>query len=322
MKEETSERNPLSGVLDPEVDALLRSPAAAEFPRWSTLTLAVARELAARGSASATGPRVSRVEDRSIPGPVGDMHVRVYAPSGERLLPVMVYFHGGGWVLGDLETGDALVRRLVNETGYVCLSVEYRLAPEAPFPAALDDCYAAASWVAAHGHEIGADGSRLVLVGDSAGGNLAAAVALRARDLGHPRISYQVLFYPVTDCDLGRDSYRENGEGYLLRTADMEWFWSHYVAAEQDRTHPEASPLRARLLKGLPPAHIVTAEFDPLRDEGDAYARRLGEEGVFVRHNRVAGMVHGFITLPFVAGCHVLSAAAQDIREAAQIRPS
>ncbi len=304
--------------LEPEIQAMLDELADARFPGIASMTPESTRAFAAGMTASLPrGPELPSVEDRTIPGPTGGIPVRIYTPEGSAPFAVIVYFHGGGWVFGDLDISDAHVRGLAKDTGCMAVSVGYRLAPEHPFPAAVDDCWAATKWVAEHAAELGADNSRLVVAGDSAGANLAAVVALRARERGGPHIRYQLLLCPVTDHDLDRPSYRENADGYLLTRADMEWFWRHYVPDPAARDNPEVSPLRAESLEGLPPAHIVTAEFDPLRDEGDMYAARLQKAGVTVRHARYAGVIHGFCVMStFARGREAAADAAESIRTA------
>jgi len=240
---------------------------------------------------------VADVVDREIPGPAGPVPVRIYTPEGEEPRPAVVFFHGGGWVIGNLDTHDGTARKLANAAGAVVVSVDYRLAPEHPYPAAAEDCYAATCWTAEHGAaELGMAPGQLAVAGDSAGGNLAAVVSLMARDRGGPAPGFQLLVYPVTDPDFERPSYRENAEGYLLTRDVMEWFWDQYVPDAARRHDPYAAPLRAPDLSGLPPALVVTAEYDPLRDEGEAYARRLEEAGVRVRCRRYPGMIHGFLS--------------------------
>jgi acetyl esterase len=240
---------------------------------------------------------VAAVAELALPGGEGPIPVRVYTPAEAAApTPAVVYFHGGGWVIGSLDTHDGLCRALANRARAVVVSVDYRLAPESPFPAAPEDCYAAVGWVAAHGHEIGVDGGRIAVAGDSAGGNLAAVVSLMARDRGGPQLRHQALIYPVTDHDFERPSYRQNADGYLLTRAGMQWFWDHYAPTSR-RSDAYVSPLRAEKLVGLPPATLVTAEFDPLRDEGEAYAARLSEAGVPVESVRYDGMIHGFVQL-------------------------
>jgi acetyl esterase len=238
---------------------------------------------------------VAEIENRTIPGVAGALPVRIYRAEGTATpSPAVVFFHGGGWVIGDLESHDNFCRALANRTQVVVVAVDYRLAPEHRYPAAAEDCYAAARWVAEHGAEIGVDGARIAVAGDSAGGNLSAAVALMARDRGGPILRHQVLVYPVADHDFGTPSYRDNATGYLLTRDDMQWFWRHYVPDEAQRNEPYASPLRAEKLGGLPPATVITAEYDPLRDEGEAYARRLAAAAVPVTQRRFDGMIHGF----------------------------
>ena len=239
---------------------------------------------------------VARTEDRVIPGADGtELPVRIYWPSSSNEpLPVVVFFHGGGWVIGGIDSHDGQVREMVNRTGMVYVSVDYRLAPEARFPAAAEDCYAATQWVAANAAVIGADADRLGVAGDSAGGNLAAVVALMARDRGGPAIAHQLLIYPCCDMDSNAwPSQTENGTGYFLTKESMDWFYDQY-ADVADRNNPYASPIKAADLSGLPPACVITAEYDPLRDEGEAYGARLQEAGVDCEVHRYDGMFHGF----------------------------
>jgi acetyl esterase/lipase len=238
------------------------------------------------------GPDVARIEDRMIPGPAGDIPVRLYATSAGSALPIVVYFHGGGWVLGDLEGDDPACRALAVETGALIASVNYRHAPEAPFPAAVDDAHAATVWIGKNGTELGGDPERMAVCGWSAGGNLAAVVAQLARAEGGPSLRAQALVTPVTDCDFGTASYKENADDYVLTRSLMEWFWDFYLADPEARRDPRASPLRATDLSGLPPALVLTAEFDPLRDEGESYAAALVRAGVEVTARRWLGEIH------------------------------
>jgi acetyl esterase len=281
--------------LDPLVRNLLDQMAALNMPPMSSLSPDQARAMfkATRSPVEALEP-VDRIEDRTIAGPAGDIPVRVYAPASSEPLPALVYYHGGGWVIGDLDTHDGVCRKLANRARCVVVSVDYRLAPEHRFPAAAEDGYAVAAYVHAHAAEFGADASRLAVGGDSAGGNIAAATTLMARERGGPPLVCQLLIYPVTNCSFETASYQDNAEGYFLTTEVMRWFWNHYLGGT-DGAHPHASPLRAPDLAGLPPALVITAEFDPLRDEGDAYAARLREAGVVVTHSPYPGMVHGFV---------------------------
>lgn len=244
------------------------------------------------------GPEVQRVDDRLLPTEAGDLPVRVYTP--EEAVGanhgVLLWFHGGGWVIGDLDTADATCRHLANGSGAVVVSVDYRLAPEHRCPAALDDCAAALAWTAENGELLGADVSRVAVGGDSAGGHLAASLCQRTlREFG-PDIDFQLLVYPVTDLTLSHPSIDENAEGYFLTKKTMLWFRDHYLG-DQDPADAAVSPLRAEDLSGLPPALVITAEYDPLRDEGEAYARRLEEAGVPTRHVRYDGQIHGFFAM-------------------------
>jgi acetyl esterase len=259
------------------------------------------------------GDPVHEVSDRRIEGPGGEIPIRVYRP-GEGTRAVIVFFHGGGWAIGDLDSHDALCRSLANATGAVVVAVDYRLAPEHRFPAAADDSLAATQWVAAHREELDVDPARLAVMGDSAGGNLAHVVALMARDGDGPAIALQVGLYPVTSADLDRQSYVDNGTGYFLTRATMEYFWDEYVPDQGARTNPYAAPLAAPDLSGLPPSHIITAEHDPLRDEGEAYANRLREAGVTSTNARYGGMFHGFFNM-----ASILPPAAQAFDDVASV---
>ena len=240
---------------------------------------------------------VGRVEDRRIPGPAGEIPVRIYTPEGGGPFPLVAFFHGGGFVLCSLETHDELCRAMCRDAGAVVVSVDYRLAPEAKYPAAADDCYAATVWCAAHAAELGADPARLAVAGDSAGGNLAAVTALRARDLRAPQIRHQVLIYPVTQSECDTPSYRENAQGYGLTVEAMRWFWAHYLESPAQGREPYASPAHAGNFAGLPPATVITAQYDPLRDEGEDYAAQLRAAGVPVLLKRYDGMIHGFVSM-------------------------
>ena len=281
--------------LDPEAKMLLEQMTTVVRP-FDELSVEEARAAIATLSAAAgEGEAVARVENRTVPGPRGEIPVRVYTPEGRAPFPVLVYFHGGGWVIGNLETHDGVCRHLANAAGAVVASVDYRLAPEHPFPASGEDAYAATRWVAANAGAIGGDARRIAVGGDSAGGNLAAVVSLMARDRGGPPLVFQLLVYPVTDTPSANTaSYRENAEGYFLTAKMMHWFWNHYCGKNPDLSDPYLCPLRARELKRLPPALVITAEFDPLRDEGEAYAARLRETGNQADLKRYSGMIHGF----------------------------
>jgi acetyl esterase len=279
----------------PEAQQLLAALTAAGQPPFEQMTVPQARE-AALGFIDLQGePEEIATQDRTIPGPAGDIPVRVYTPAGGGPKPLIVYFHGGGWVIGDIEICDNPVRRIANRTGAVVVSVDYRLAPEHVYPAAFDDSYAATAWVAAHAAELGGDPERVAICGDSAGANLAAAVAIAARDRQGPGLVAQLLLYPVTDFDFTTVSYAENGDGYLLTRGSMQWFWAHYLGAQELGKDAFACPARANDLGGLPPAFVATAEYDPLRDEGEVYAANLRIAGVDVTAKRYDGMLHGFV---------------------------
>ena len=280
--------------LDPQAKALL-----AQFPPmpadFDAIPLDLLRAGMAQGTLSPGEPEaVAHVENRTLPGPAGEIPVRVYRPSSGKALPGLVYFHGGGFVLCNLDTHDGVCRSLANGAGCTVVSVDYRLAPEHPFPAAPEDCYAVTRFVAERGGELGIDPSRIAVGGDSAGGNLSAVVAQMARDRRGPSLRYQLLVYPVTDARFDTASYRDNADGYFLTANMMKWFWKKYLAVGADAENPYASPLRAKDLAGLPPGLCITAEYDPLRDEGEAYAARLREAGVAVATTRYDGMIHGF----------------------------
>jgi len=245
------------------------------------------------------GEPVADVRDRRIPGPAGDIPIRVYRPDAPGPLGALVFFHGGGFVIGGLDSHDRECRALCNRAHCVVVAVDYRLAPEHPFPAAADDAFAALRWVADHAREIGADPARLAIGGDSAGGNLTAVTALRSRDAGGPPLRLQLMVYPAVDLrrDAGHPSLVENAAGPFLEKATMDWFIAQYLEGDAQRTDLRASPLLAKSHSGLPPALVVTAEFDPLRDEGEAYAEALRRAGVPVTLHRYDGMAHLFFQL-------------------------
>jgi len=282
-------------AIDPVMAAVLDA-----FPvLFDDLTAIPAHEVRAafESREPAPGEDVASVEDLEVPGPAGNVPVRVYRPDGTtEPAPVVVYFHGGGWVLGSIATHDGSCRALANRTGAVVASVGYRLAPEHPYPAALDDCFAAPCWVAAHADDLGVDPGRLAVAGDSAGGNLAAAVCLAARDRGGPTIAFQTLVYPVTDLEPDRwPSMAANADGPLLTRAAMDWFIGHYAGDPPPLDDALAAPIRAADLSGLPPAHVSTAGHDPLQDEGAAYAEALAAAGVPVAHDDFPTLIHGFV---------------------------
>jgi acetyl esterase len=257
---------------------------------------------------------VFAIEDRDADG----VPVRIYRPSPDPGLPVLEFFHGGGWTIGTVEQYDPIVRQIANATDAIVVAPDYRLAPEHPFPAPLDDCWHALKWTVVHAAEFGGDATRLAVMGDSAGGNLAAVCAIQARDAGTPDIALQVLVYPVTDCNFTTESYRENGTGYLLDEKQMHWFFDCYCRSDSDPTDWRISPLRARDVRGVAPAMVITAEFDPLRDEGEAYARKLQDAGVHVDKHRYDGLIHAFFGLSaaFDASRNAIQRTATGLRRA------
>jgi acetyl esterase len=330
---------PLRTELDPEIADVIEEIESAGVPEWSAMSVESARRVEDEVFSGGDSPEVGFVRDLAIPGANGaagdserEIPIRVYRHAALGAgdsdgtdsdasdatdadpAPVLVYYHGGGWVLGTLDSIDGVCRRLARRGKCVVVSVDYRLAPEYPFPAAVDDADAALRWVADHAESFGGDSDRLAVGGTSAGGNLAAVTALRARrdaprngerggtrrerarETDGPEIARQFLLYPITDYAFDTDSYAENGDGPLLTEADMRWFWDRYLRSEVDGANPYASPLRAPDLSGLPPATVVTCGFDPLRDEGVAYANRLAEAGVEVRHDHHPDQPHGFLS--------------------------
>jgi acetyl esterase len=285
-------KNPMS--LDPQVQRFLANVAKAELPPITQLSPAEARQQMIDASAAMGKPEaVDSIEDRTIPGSGGDIPIRIYKPAGEEL-PIVVYFHGGGWVLGNIDTHDGYCRSLANASDAIVVSVDYRLAPEHKYPAAAEDAYEATRWVNENAVAIGGRTGPLAVAGDSAGGNLAAVVPLMARDRGEPMVGCQVLIYPITDCNVDTASYQDFANDHLLTRDAMIWFWDHYCELETDRDHAYLSPLRAESLQGLPKTLVITAGYDPLRDEGEAYAEKLREAGVAVTLTRYEGMIHGF----------------------------
>jgi len=273
--------------LDPQAETLLQAMAAAGVLLDTSLPVADQRRLL-------DSRTVFRAEDSTLPGAAGPIPVRIFLPPGPRPLPVLVYFHGGGWVIGSLDGYDSRCRLLAEWGGCAVVSVDYRMAPEYPFPAAVDDAYAATCWIAEHAPDFGGDPRRVAVGGDSAGGNLATVVAMLARDKGGPRLTFQCLVYPVTDTDTETRSYMENAVGYNLTRDAMRWFIEQYVPDPAQRKNPLVAPLRSADLSRLPPALVITAEYDPLRDEGEAYAFALEKAGVKVELRRYDGMFHGF----------------------------
>lgn len=286
--------------LDPQIEAILASLTAQGKPDWSQITPEMLRQATKMPPPEQPEP-VGSVDDRLIPGVASDIPVRIYRPDIAGPLPLMVYYHGGGFVIGDLDSHDNLCRAFCNALPAVVVSVDYRLAPEHRFPAAVEDAYTAVCWAADHAGELGADARRLIVAGDSAGGNLAAVVCQQARDEKGPEIAHQVLLYPVCDADLERESYTRLGQGYFLETEMMRWFWDNYLPDVAMSVDPRACPVRADNLWGVPAATIIIGEYDPLNGEGRAYAERLRAAGVPVYLQEYTGVIHGFMSFIGVA---------------------
>jgi acetyl esterase len=284
--------------LDPQAQALVDALAKLNLKPIEDSTPEEARE-SMRSRTASLGPfaDVAAVAEHRVPVAGGEIPVRLYSPGGAGPHPALVFYHGGGWVIGDLYTHDGVCRSLTNAAGCIVASVDYRLAPESKYPVAAEDSYAALGWIVANAARLGIDPRRVAVGGDSAGGNLSAVVALLARDRQGPALVYQALIYPVTNHDLDTPSYHENATGYVLTREAMRWFWRHYLERADQGKEPLASPLLAPSLAGLPPALVITAACDPLRDEGEAYAARLRDAGVPVTLTRYDGMFHGFMRM-------------------------
>jgi acetyl esterase len=281
--------------VDPQIQVLLDKGTG--VPATHTLPVEVARaQYEARIALMAPAAEIASVREQTIDGPGGPLRIRIYTPHGTGPFPLVVFFHGSGFVLCSLDTHDKMCRNLCGGAGCVVASVDYRLAPEHKLPAAIEDSLHATRWAAVHAAELGANPGRIVVAGDSAGANLAAVTALRVRDEGGPELCGQLLLYPVTDYHTpGTPSYEENAEGYGLTRDTMKWFWAHYLNDASEAVHPHASPLRSSDLSGLPPALVITAEYDPLRDEGELYAEKLRAAGVPTNLSRYNGVNHGFM---------------------------
>ena len=310
-------------TLDPDVAQLLETVRLAGRPPFESLSPAEAREAYSKTrTASAPPPAdVERVETLHIDGPHGPIPMRFYWPKdgGTASLPLLVYFHGGGWLLGDLDSHDGVCRHLANGATCAVLSVDYRLAPEHKFPAAVDDAFAATTWAAHNSTKLNIDPDQIAVGGDSAGGNLAVAVCMIARDDGAPKIRFQLLLYPALDFSFDSQSHQNFADGYSLTRNSLIWFRDHYLRSPNDETDFRASPLQANSLAGLPPACVLTAEYDPLRDEGEAYAARLAQEAhVPVTFWRAAGQIHGFLPMGKLisASAPTLDALARTLKSA------
>jgi acetyl esterase len=282
--------------LHPQVKELMDRRLALGFPDNRTITPDEARANARAGKAAIPSEQepVGEITERTIPGPAGEIPIRIYRPDTAGPHPLIMLFHGGGWVIGDLDSEDTASRGLVNRVNAVLVSVDYRLAPETRFPGAPEDCYAATVWAVEQAEELGVDASNLATTGTSAGGNLSAVIAQMARDRGGPAIKHQVLFCPVIDHYFDRPSSIENAEGYGLTRDGMIWFWEQYLGPDGDGENPYASPIRAESLAGLPDATVIAAQYDPLLDEAADYATALKAAGVDATYTEYAGMTHGF----------------------------
>jgi acetyl esterase len=303
-------------AVDPKMRAFLDSPMAQHAPH-AELGAAGLRALVAQFPAPVLAPPIHAVQDLHIPGVQGQMRVRLYRPSAAANLPLVMYFHGGGFVICTIEMYDDTCRMLANFSGCAVASVDYRLAPETPFPGALEDCYLALKTLAGRAAELSIDPDRLAVAGDSAGGNLAAATALLARDRKGPALRFQGLIYPCLDPTCSSASQQQFASGYMLTREGMLWFWQQYLQSKGDQTNPLAATARANLA-GLPPASVITAEFDPLRDEGEDYADRLRAANVEVIGRRYLGMIHGFASMPYLSpmASHALADLGADLHTA------
>ncbi|MET0609658.1 MAG: alpha/beta hydrolase [Pseudomonas caspiana] len=283
-------------ALDPQMQHLLDAFGAQKLPPYEELTAEAFRAQADKRLPPGQSVALAQVRDHLIPGNDPDIKLRLYRPNADGLIPALVFFHGGGFVLGDLDSHDNLCRVLSNRLNVLVVAVDYRRAPEAKFPAAVDDAWTAVKWVAEHADELAIAPSRLMVGGDSAGGNLAANVCLKARDNSGPAIAHQLLFYPVCDNDFSRNSYREMGCGYLVETDMMRWFWDQYLTAPEDAEKPYCCPLKATDLSNLPSATLLVGGYDPLKDEVLAYAERLRLAGNSVCTLIYPGAIHGFMS--------------------------
>ncbi|MET0729279.1 MAG: alpha/beta hydrolase [Acidimicrobiales bacterium] len=302
----------------PQVQTMLDAMGQMAAPATSELSLAEARSMYLLMCSMEQAEEIERVDDRLVPGEHGDIPVRVYTPAAAvgANHGVLLWFHGGGWVLGDLESGDSTCRALANRAGCVVVSVDYRCAPEEKAPAAIDDSLTALTWTVENAELLGVDATRVAVGGESAGGNLAALLCQRVRDEFGPDIDFQLLIYPVTDLTMSHPSVEENGEGYFFTKDTLQWFIGQYLDPEDDPKDPALSPLHAASLANLPPALVITAEFDPLRDEGEAYAVRMQEAGVTTQLVRYDGQIHGFVGMATTLddGRHALELAGAALR--------
>lgn len=282
--------------VDPQLQPLLDAFAPFISIDWAGVDVGIVRQLAAQSQPPPIDVAIAGTSDFGIPGPTADIPARLYRPTNNTPLPVTLFFHGGGWVMGSIETYDSFCRILALKSGCAILSVDYRLAPEHPYPAAIEDCFAALSWLHATAHELGLDPDRIAVAGDSAGGNLATVCAYLSRERAGPQLRHQLLLYPVTDAACDSESFQQN-DRYLLTPAMMRWYWRNYLGERAPAEAPLAVPAGFDLRAGVAPATVITAEYDPLRDEGEAYAAALGRAGVPTELVRVPGMIHGFASM-------------------------
>jgi acetyl esterase len=308
-------------ALHPQCKAFLDQLAAMGGTALHEMTPAAARGMALPPELAGAERPLPGVVNRTVPGPAGAIPVRVYTPTSGSQLPGLVFFHGGGFVLGTLDSSDRVCRDLAHLAGRIVVSVDYRLAPEHPFPAAVDDAVAATAYVLEHAGEFGIDATRIAIGGESAGANLAAVTALRLRDRITPPLAFQLLVYPQVDFADDSPSMREFASGHFITSEVLAYFEGHYLRTATDRRHPDASPLNADL-HGLPPAYVITAECDPLRDQGEAYARKLQQAGVPVTLKRHEGMIHPFFSLAGIidGGREAIADAAAALKQASAVR--
>jgi acetyl esterase len=283
-------------ALAQEIAAFLKRTEALNLPQvWEAPISVIRRNTQGRTITSGPVEEIYEISNRFIPGPTSDLPIRIYRPTTQSDAPAIVYFHGGGWVLNFLDIYDASLTRLANQSGAVIISVAYQKAPEHPFPVPFDDCYETMLWVIANSTALGINPNKIGVAGDSAGGNLASAVAIKARD-NSVSLAFQILIYPCNDRNFETDSYRTNSTGYGLSTQAMQWFWNQYLQGDEHDANPYAAPMRATSFKGLAPAIIVTAEYDPLLNDGEKYASLLERDGVSVLYKSYEGMIHGFFS--------------------------
>ena len=303
--------------LDPQAKFSLEQRKAAGVPGQHEVSPEEARRMQ-EAAPRKPGPEIGSTQDKEIPGTHGPIPIRIYTPEGTGPFPITMWFHGGGWVIGNIETNDSTCRALAKSASSIIISVDYKLAPEHKFPIPFDDCYEATCWAITNAESFNGDSSNLAVAGASAGGNLATAVSLKARDQNGPVIKQQTLVYPVTDYDFSYESYSECKEGYGLEYATMVYFWNSYLSTEQDQENPYAVPMKAGNLSNLPPAFVLTVEFDPLRDEGEAYANALKQSNVPTKLTRYDGMIHAFFNagIPFDQTWDAIAEVCEELKKA------